>query len=84
MTLARKLKDGRAPIFISRLTAPTIDWGEFQPTIEHFQAGTRFVVGDIEVDSFTIPHDAADPCGFCFRAGGVKIGYATDLGYMAC
>jgi phosphoribosyl 1,2-cyclic phosphodiesterase len=31
---------------------------------------------------FTIPHDAIDPVGFTFRAEGVKIGFATDLGYM--
>ena len=82
VTLARKLKDGKVPIFLSRLTAPTVDWGEFEPTVEHFQAGSRFRVGDIEIDSFTIPHDAADPCGFCFRADGVKIAVVTDLGYM--
>ena len=31
---------------------------------------------------FTIPHDAADPVGFVFEAEGVRIGLATDLGYM--
>src|SRR5258708_13137539 len=33
--------------------------------------------------SFTpIPHDAADPIGFTFRANGVKLALVTDLGYM--
>lgn len=49
---------------------------------EHFRAGERFTIGDIEVLPFTIPHDAADPVGFVFRTEGVKIGMATDLGYM--
>ena len=49
---------------------------------EHFSAGRSFRVGDIEVSPFTIPHDAADPVGFTFRAEGIKIGFATDLGYM--
>jgi phosphoribosyl 1,2-cyclic phosphodiesterase len=49
---------------------------------EHFSAGRGFRVGDIDVMPFTIPHDAADPVGFTFRAEGVKIGFATDLGYM--
>ncbi len=31
---------------------------------------------------FTIPHDAADPVGFVFRAEGVRMGFATDLGYI--
>src|SRR5260370_37695764 len=49
---------------------------------EHFTAGRGFCIGDIEVMPFTIPHDATDPVGFTFRAEGVKIGFATDLGYM--
>jgi phosphoribosyl 1,2-cyclic phosphodiesterase len=73
----------RAVIYLSRLTARTIDWGEQMPRrIEAFQAGTGFAIGDIEVQSFSIPHDAADPVGFCFQAQGVRIGVATDLGYV--
>jgi phosphoribosyl 1,2-cyclic phosphodiesterase len=49
---------------------------------EHFASGRGFRVGNIEVMPFTIPHDAIDPVGFTFRAEGVKIGIATDLGYM--
>ncbi len=52
------------------------------PKSEHFSAGRGFRIGDIEVMPFTIPHDAIDPVGFTFRAEGVKIGFATDLGYM--
>ena len=40
------------------------------------------MVGDIEIDSFTIPHDAIDPVGFSFRSQGIKIGLVTDLGYI--
>src|SRR5260370_27616232 len=50
--------------------------------LERFESGHRFQIGDIEVRPFTIPHDAADPVGFTFKAEGVKIGFATDLGYM--
>jgi phosphoribosyl 1,2-cyclic phosphodiesterase len=85
--LACKLK---VPVF---LTAPTHRaWSRAVrdaegtipelPKLEHFCAGRGFRVGDIEVMPFTIPHDAADPVGFTFRAEGVKIGFATDLGYM--
>ncbi|MGB9196894.1 MAG: MBL fold metallo-hydrolase [Terriglobales bacterium] len=52
------------------------------PKSEHFFAGRSFRIGDIEIQPFTIPHDAADPVGFTFRAEGIKIGFATDLGYM--
>ena len=79
VTLARQLN---VPIFITRLTAPAIPWGEYTPTLDCFQAGTTFSVGDIDIDSFTIPHDAIDPVGFCFRAQGIKVGLVTDLGYV--
>lgn len=50
--------------------------------LELFSAGRSFQVGDIDVTPFTIPHDAVDPVGFTFRTEGVKVGIATDLGYM--
>jgi phosphoribosyl 1,2-cyclic phosphodiesterase len=77
--IARKLD---IPIYLSRLTAPAIPWGEFTPKIELFQAGASFTIGDIDVASFTVPHDAADPVGFAFCAEGIRIAIATDLGYI--
>lgn len=70
------------PIYMTNLTPPTIPWDDYEPKLEQFQAGTSFTVGDIEVGSFTIPHDAIDPVGYCFRVQGLKIGLATDLGYL--
>ncbi len=54
----------------------------YLPAVEYFQAGTNFSIGDIEVSPFTIPHDAADPCGFVFEAEGIRMALATDLGYV--
>ncbi len=53
------------------------------PAVEYFRAGEPFEIGDIAVSPFTIPHDAADPVGFVFQAEGVRIGSATDLGYIS-
>ncbi len=54
----------------------------YLPAIEHFCSGVNFSIGDIAITPFTIPHDAADPCGFVFEAEGARIGLATDLGYI--
>lgn len=54
----------------------------FLPKVEYFEAGHGFSVGDIAVSPFTIPHDAADPCGFVFEADGARMAIATDLGYV--
>jgi phosphoribosyl 1,2-cyclic phosphodiesterase len=56
----------------------------FLPEVEYFRAGHQFCIGDIDIDPFTIPHDAADPCGFVFhaRAESIRMAVATDLGYI--
>ncbi|HVO58006.1 MAG TPA: MBL fold metallo-hydrolase [Dongiaceae bacterium] len=50
--------------------------------VETIHAGQHFSIGDIDVHAFAIPHDAADPVGFTFRAEGTKMALVTDLGYM--
>jgi phosphoribosyl 1,2-cyclic phosphodiesterase len=86
LVLAKKLK---VPVFMTEATHRTWaramrDANGEQPQLrlEVFSAGRRFQIGDIEVTPFTIPHDAADPVGFTFRAEGVKVALTTDLGYM--
>ncbi len=54
----------------------------FLPAVEYFRAGHQFSIGDLEICPFTIPHDAADPCGFVFEADGIRMALATDLGYV--
>jgi phosphoribosyl 1,2-cyclic phosphodiesterase len=50
--------------------------------VEYIRPGIKFVIGDIEITAFSIPHDAADPVGYAFRANGKKVAIVTDLGYM--
>jgi phosphoribosyl 1,2-cyclic phosphodiesterase len=52
------------------------------PAVEYFKAGHPFCIGDLDIMPFTIPHDAADPCGFVFESEGIRMALATDLGYM--
>ena len=70
------------PIYITRLTADTLPWNDYTPRLDCFQAGSSFPIGDIEVQSFTTPHDAIDPVAFTFVSHGVKVGVVTDLGYL--
>ncbi len=78
--LARAL---RIPVYITRLAAGTLAWpAGFTPKLEIFQAGCGFAIGDLRIQSFTVPHDAIDPVGFCVDADGVRIGVVMDLGYI--
>jgi phosphoribosyl 1,2-cyclic phosphodiesterase len=58
------------------------------PAVQYFHSGTAFSIGDIFVTPFTIPHDAADPCGFVFESRSdshseaARMAIATDLGYF--
>ncbi len=45
------------------------------------QSGKTFSIGDIEIESFSISHDAADPVSYILHEGNKKIGMVTDLGY---
>jgi phosphoribosyl 1,2-cyclic phosphodiesterase len=43
-------------------------------------AGTSRVIGDIEVCSFPVSHDAVAPCGYILSAGGCRVCIVTDTG----
>lgn len=49
---------------------------------KNFNPNESFEVGDIKVEAFKIPHDAANPCGFNFFYKDKKISIATDIGHM--
>jgi phosphoribosyl 1,2-cyclic phosphodiesterase len=86
-TLAKKLN---VPVFMTGAThqawARSLRDEAGEPPklarLEIFSAGRSFQIADVTVSAFTIPHDAADPVGFTFRAEGTKIAVATDLGYI--
>jgi phosphoribosyl 1,2-cyclic phosphodiesterase len=47
-----------------------------------FETGASFEIGDVGIETFSIPHDAQDPVGFLLRTGAGNIGFATDLGHV--
>ncbi len=42
--------------------------------------GNVFQLGDLDIEAFMVPHDAADPVGFVVTHGAVKVVVATDVG----
>jgi len=44
--------------------------------------GSILTIGDIEIESFPISHDAIEPVGYVIRHANLQIGIATDLGYV--
>ncbi len=82
-TVARRRDKRRpVPVYVTEATLSTLEQPPYQPAVETFCAGGRVVIGDIEIDTYTTPHDAIDPIGFCFLSQGLKAGLVTDLGYI--
>jgi len=77
--LAAKLQ---IPIYCNRLTKEAIEV-QFKTRFEFrlFSTGASFELGDIGVDTFSVPHDAYDPVGFLLRTAAGNIGFLTDLGH---
>ena len=50
--------------------------------IHLFKVSDKFEIGDLIVKPFSIPHDAANPCGFSLYKENKKISIATDIGHM--
>ena len=48
----------------------------------YFNTKENFSIKDIEISPFTIPHDAANPCGFNIYNNSDKISIATDIGHI--
>jgi phosphoribosyl 1,2-cyclic phosphodiesterase len=48
--------------------------------MQPFPVRTRRRIGDIEVVSFPISHDAVAPCGYLLMAGGCRVCIVTDSG----
>jgi phosphoribosyl 1,2-cyclic phosphodiesterase len=70
------------PIYCNRLTKEAIE-ATLQVRLDCriFDTGGSFEIGDVVVDTFSIPHDAYDPVGFLLRTKSGNVGLLTDLGH---
>lgn len=74
------------PVYANARTWPELEKACGEIDLEqkfHFERGQVLTLGDVEVESFGISHDAREPMAFCFHHAGRKLGIATDLGYVS-
>ena len=45
-----------------------------------FNCGDNLAIGELQVMTVAVPHDAAEPCQFRLSWGGLSLGVLTDLG----
>lgn len=54
-----------------------------EKNINFFNLSEKFYINDLEILPFSIPHDAANPCGFnIIKDNKYQISIATDIGHM--
>ena len=54
-----------------------------EKNINYFSPSEKFYINDLEILPFSIPHDAANPCGFnIIKDNEHQISIATDIGHM--
>lgn len=46
------------------------------------ETGERFQLTGLDVETFSITHDAVDPIGFVLQAEGARLGVLSDLGHV--
>jgi phosphoribosyl 1,2-cyclic phosphodiesterase len=74
--LARKY---RLPVWLTHGTLQMLRDAEL-PAVHHCNGHRSFALGDLMIEPFTVPHDAREPCQFCFSDGARRLGVLTDTG----
>lgn len=48
-----------------------------------FETGSVKDFGDLQIESFAISHDAAEPVGYLFKENDLQLSLVTDIGYVS-
>ena len=81
-TFAKKFN---LPVFVNQKTLDAMPKQKekiSEKNINIFKIEEKFEIGDLKIKPFSIPHDAANPCGFNIFKDNKKISIATDIGHM--
>ena len=81
-TLSKKFN---LPVFVNQETLDAMPKQRDKISDENikiFKVTDKFSIGDLDIRPFSIPHDAANPCGFNIWKEDKKISIATDIGHM--
>ncbi|UOR10800.1 MBL fold metallo-hydrolase [Halobacillus amylolyticus] len=74
------------PIFANEKTWRAMDGQLGKLSIDqkfHFNMEETKTFGGIDIESFAVSHDAADPMFYTFHRNGKKVALVTDLGYVS-
>jgi phosphoribosyl 1,2-cyclic phosphodiesterase len=67
------------PVWLSNGTALMLQ-DSVLPYRHHIDAQACLTLGDFEIQPYTVPHDAREPCQYVFADGNHRFGVLTDTG----
>ena len=72
------------PLFCTALTQESVAAGfvKSKPSWRLMQAGAAFVFQDLQIECFSVPHDAVDPVGFVLHDEESRLGVLSDVGFV--
>ncbi len=76
--VAAVAREAGIPVWMTPGTAA--GGGDAVPAARHLNCHRPFVIGDIEIQPYPVPHDAQEPCQFVFSNGERRLGLLTDTG----
>lgn len=76
-------KKRQVPVYATKHTCAIVRESlRCEVTWRQFEAGREFRIGDVSVETFSVPHDAVDPVGFVFGCGKSRVGVLSDVGHV--
>ena len=76
------LKKRKIPIYASHGTKDALEPELATVEWRSFEAGALVEIGSFRIETFPVPHDAAEPIGLRITCGRVRIGLISDLGFV--
>ncbi len=76
------LKKRKVPVYASHGTKDALEPHVATAEWRAFEAGAQLEIGAFRVETFPVPHDAAEPIGLRVTAGATRVGLISDLGFV--
>lgn len=77
------LRQRSIPVFANALTREALSHKiKSSITWKIFHSGQEFQLGELKINSFRIPHDAAEPVGYVITGAETRLSMVSDVGYV--
>lgn len=77
----RLARGWKVPVYATHGTTRAARWGDI-PDLRQISPCEAFTVGDLHIQPYAVPHDAAEPVQFVISHQGQRVGILSDAGHV--